>query len=132
MTGSSAGRGPLGPLNQLHPASSEVPMRSARRIALAAQRLQAHAHALLERPVPLVGLLQRELERGLERDLLAVGFRPGPELGRTMRRLEERWIASDFALDASALLEMARLIRRDAEVAPPTPAPLTSKVLETA
>ncbi|MFQ5346376.1 MAG: CCA tRNA nucleotidyltransferase, partial [Rhodothalassiaceae bacterium] len=32
------------------------------------------------------------------RDLVAAGHEPGPELGRTLARLEEEWVASDFAL----------------------------------
>jgi len=37
-------------------------------------------------------------------DLIAHGVRPGPDMGRTLRRLEVRWIASGFALSREALL----------------------------
>lgn len=39
------------------------------------------------------------------RDLMALGLAAGPALGRTLAALEERWIASDFALDRAALLK---------------------------
>lgn len=42
-------------------------------------------------------------------DLLARGLEPGPEVGRTLRMLEDWWIASGFTADKSALL--ARLGR---------------------
>lgn len=38
------------------------------------------------------------------RDLLAHGFKPGPALGRELGRLEDWWIASDFAADKESLL----------------------------
>jgi tRNA nucleotidyltransferase/poly(A) polymerase len=38
------------------------------------------------------------------RDLKRFGLVPGPEMGRTLDRLEEAWIASDFTLDRAALL----------------------------
>jgi tRNA nucleotidyltransferase/poly(A) polymerase len=37
-------------------------------------------------------------------DLIARGFKPGPALGKTLRELEERWIASDFKLARDELL----------------------------
>jgi tRNA nucleotidyltransferase/poly(A) polymerase len=37
-------------------------------------------------------------------DLITRGFKPGPELGKTLRELEERWIASDFKLSRDKLL----------------------------
>lgn len=37
-------------------------------------------------------------------DLLARGDAPGPELGKALRELEARWIASDFALTREELL----------------------------
>ncbi len=40
-------------------------------------------------------------------DLQALGLPPGPELGSTLRRLEQAWIASDFQLDHQALIAMA-------------------------
>ena len=42
------------------------------------------------------------------RDLMELGIPPGPELGTTLRRLEEAWIASDFTADRKALLAMLR------------------------
>ena len=42
------------------------------------------------------------------RDLLALGFAPGPKLGETLRRLEQYWIESDFTADAVALKALAR------------------------
>jgi poly(A) polymerase len=42
------------------------------------------------------------------KDLMACGFQPGPELGATLRRLEERWIASDFTLTYAELLALAK------------------------
>ena len=38
------------------------------------------------------------------RDLLDLGFRPGSEMGQSLKQMEERWIASDFALDKQSLL----------------------------
>jgi len=38
------------------------------------------------------------------RDLVRAGIPEGPELGRRLRALEERWIASDFTLSQDALL----------------------------
>lgn len=37
-------------------------------------------------------------------DLVAAGQSPGADLGATLRRLEEAWVASDFRLDRAALL----------------------------
>lgn len=37
-------------------------------------------------------------------DLIAKGFKPGPELGEALKRLEERWIDSGFAESKDALL----------------------------
>ena len=41
-------------------------------------------------------------------DLLAAGHQPGPELGALLKRLEEAWIASGFALDKDTLLTAAK------------------------
>ncbi len=38
-------------------------------------------------------------------DLLKKGMKPGPALGRTLRRIEERWRDSDFRLKREELLE---------------------------
>lgn len=43
-------------------------------------------------------------------DLMARGMERGPQIGETLRVLEERWIASGFALEKAELLEMARNI----------------------
>lgn len=40
------------------------------------------------------------------RDLLAVGRRPGPQLGAEVRRLTQRWKDSGFSLDKEALLSL--------------------------
>ena len=37
-------------------------------------------------------------------DLIARGFKSGPKLGKALRELEERWIASDFTLSCDKLL----------------------------
>lgn len=41
------------------------------------------------------------------RDLIALGFEPGPQMGAVMKSLETRWIDSDFSLDRAALLALA-------------------------
>jgi poly(A) polymerase len=38
------------------------------------------------------------------RDLVARGAAPGPEVGRRMAEIEERWIASDFTASREELL----------------------------
>lgn len=38
------------------------------------------------------------------RDLIALGFAPGPGMGDVLRRLEEAWVASDFTAGKEALL----------------------------
>ncbi|MCO5074003.1 MAG: CCA tRNA nucleotidyltransferase [Rhizobiaceae bacterium] len=48
-------------------------------------------------------------------DLVAVGWQKGPNLGATLRSLEEEWVSSDFTLQRGALLERA------AEMAEPQP-----------
>jgi poly(A) polymerase len=40
-------------------------------------------------------------------DLIARGMPPGPGLGAALKRLEARWVASDFRLDKTALLARA-------------------------
>jgi poly(A) polymerase len=40
--------------------------------------------------------------------LIASGFQPGPEMGDTLKTLEEAWIASDFAMGLDELLAIAR------------------------
>ena len=42
------------------------------------------------------------------RDLLALGFPSGPDLGRELKRLEDYWIASDFTSTREELLESIR------------------------
>ena len=37
-------------------------------------------------------------------DLVARGFKPGPELGAALRKLEAKWIASDFSLSRKQLM----------------------------
>ena len=37
-------------------------------------------------------------------DLMAVGFTPGPALGRSLEAARQRWLASGFSLDKAALL----------------------------
>lgn len=38
-------------------------------------------------------------------DLKAAGMKPGPEMGRVLRDLEDRWVESGFRLDRQALLD---------------------------
>lgn len=42
------------------------------------------------------------------RDLIAMGYEPGPSLGALLTSLEEVWVRSDFDFDRSRLLEIAR------------------------
>ena len=42
------------------------------------------------------------------RDLLAIGFPPGPDMGRELKRLEDYWIASDFTSTKEELLQSMR------------------------
>lgn len=42
------------------------------------------------------------------RDLIKLGYKPGPALGTELERLEKKWIESSFALDRSSLLAAAR------------------------
>ncbi len=39
-------------------------------------------------------------------DLIALGMRPGPEMGKTLRRLRERWAVFGYDIDKAALLGM--------------------------
>ena len=57
----------------------------------------AAAYALADAPVPVFAL------KGS--DLLALGFKPGPDVGRVLRSLEEVWIKSDFSASKEALLQ---------------------------
>jgi poly(A) polymerase len=41
-------------------------------------------------------------------DLMALGFKKGPELGRTLRRLEAAWAENDFQAGREDLLKLAR------------------------
>jgi len=41
-------------------------------------------------------------------DLLALGMKPGPEVGELLKRLERGWIDDEFAADRDALLARAR------------------------
>lgn len=43
------------------------------------------------------------------KDLLAQGLKPGPAVGRELERLEDWWIASDFAADKASLLRRLEL-----------------------
>lgn len=43
------------------------------------------------------------------KDLLAHGLKPGPAVGRVLDRLEDWWIASDFAADKASLLRKLEL-----------------------
>lgn len=42
------------------------------------------------------------------RDLVGIGFEPGPELGNALRTLEQRWIEAEGALSRAELLALAR------------------------
>ena len=44
----------------------------------------------------------------LGRDLIELGYPAGPEIGKQIKRLEKTWCASDFKINRSALLELAR------------------------
>jgi tRNA nucleotidyltransferase/poly(A) polymerase len=57
----------------------------------------AQAYALADKPVPVFAL------KGA--DLLALGYKPGPDVGRVLRLLEEAWIASDFSASKEVLLQ---------------------------
>ncbi|MDP4822338.1 MAG: CCA tRNA nucleotidyltransferase, partial [Aestuariivirgaceae bacterium] len=54
-------------------------------------------YALVAEPTPVFPL------KGA--DLLARGLKPGPDVGRMLRSLEEAWIVSDFSASKEALLE---------------------------
>ncbi len=60
-------------------------------------------------PAPLLAVLDAWTPSRLPvtgADLVAAGQPPGPEVGATLRRLEEAWVASDFRLDREALLSL--------------------------
>ena len=40
------------------------------------------------------------------RDLLDLGYSPGPEIGTSLKRLEEHWIASEFTADRADLISL--------------------------
>ena len=42
--------------------------------------------------------------------MIALGLKPGPELGALLRELEERWAAEGFSAGREALLELAKRI----------------------
>lgn len=42
------------------------------------------------------------------KDLLALGMRPGPDMGHVLDRLERQWVESGFTLDRPTLLELAK------------------------
>ncbi|MDQ0327529.1 tRNA nucleotidyltransferase/poly(A) polymerase [Rhodopseudomonas julia] len=66
--------------------------------AAAARRRQLAFLRDYERPTfPLTG-----------KDLLAAGYQPGPELGKLLNELEERWLELDFAISREELLALAR------------------------
>jgi poly(A) polymerase len=44
----------------------------------------------------------------LGKDLLKLGFKQGPAMGKVLKALEEKWVESGFALGRDALLEEAR------------------------
>jgi poly(A) polymerase len=44
-------------------------------------------------------------------DLMRLGVPSGPTMGQILARLEQDWIAADFALDRDALIERAKAIR---------------------
>jgi poly(A) polymerase len=47
------------------------------------------------------------------KDLIALGLKPGPELGETLRRLKDWWMQSDFKPDRNALLKRIEMERED-------------------
>ncbi|WP_448578429.1 CCA tRNA nucleotidyltransferase [Thermaurantiacus sp.] len=42
------------------------------------------------------------------RDLIAMGLAPGPQVSRTLRRVEERWMETGFPAERSRVLQLAR------------------------
>jgi poly(A) polymerase len=45
------------------------------------------------------------------KDLLAVGFLPGPDMGRVLQDVEDWWLASDFVPDHVALVARAKILK---------------------
>ncbi len=39
-------------------------------------------------------------------DLINIGFKPGPEMGRVLNKMKESWIQSDYSLDKSKLMAL--------------------------
>jgi tRNA nucleotidyltransferase/poly(A) polymerase len=44
----------------------------------------------------------------LGKDLIKLGFKPGPAMGEVLKALEEKWVDSGFEIDREALLDEAR------------------------
>ncbi|MGL4487841.1 MAG: CCA tRNA nucleotidyltransferase, partial [Rhizobiaceae bacterium] len=75
--------------------SLAVAMEKADKKAIAGLRRQLDFVAGWERPVfPLAGS-----------DMLATGLEAGPEVGKRLKQLEEKWVASGFALSKAQLLD---------------------------
>jgi hypothetical protein len=74
--------------------------------ALARERDAGNAAAAeaLERQIALADAWRRPVFPLSGRDLVAAGLTPGPELGRRLKVLEERWVDSGFSLTPDALL----------------------------
>jgi poly(A) polymerase/tRNA nucleotidyltransferase (CCA-adding enzyme) len=77
------------------------------RLAIAREMEQGNEDALTH----LRGLIrfakgwQRPVLPVSGKDLVAEGFEPGPDVGKRLRELEERWVESGFALSREALLQ---------------------------
>ena len=53
------------------------------------------------------------------RDVLALGYRSGPDVGSLLRAVEDWWIGEDFAPDREACLERLRLLAERISPEPP-------------
>jgi poly(A) polymerase len=56
-------------------------------------------------------------------DVMALGLPAGPLVGEVLAKVEDRWIARDFAPDHAACLEQARAVLRDSPQADGPPSP---------
>jgi len=63
---------------------------------------------VLSRDLDAISRWQRPAFPVKAADLLAAGFERGPALGRLMKRLEARWVETDFVLNRADLLALAR------------------------
>jgi poly(A) polymerase len=85
------------------------------RLALASKRAKANSDAsVLDEVANLVRLMRfaetwkRPRFPLTGKDMIAAGFAEGPEMGRVLRDLEERWLENGFKLSRAALLDEAK------------------------